>query len=179
MADSVSTYINDHLAGASQAIDLLGHLRDTHRSDSLGEFASGLLVEILADRDKLRELALRIGTGSNAVKEMISHVAEKISRLKLGDKGTIAFGTFESLEFLVLGVHGKQVLWRALKACSAADPRLRHVDYDSLISRAEIQEETIETKRIEIAQKVLLSAELKTFIASPRFKSSGPRGTHL
>jgi hypothetical protein len=155
MADSVSTYVNDHLAGATQAIDLLEHLRNTHRSDPLGEFANGLLVEILADRDKLRELAGRIGTGSNAIKEMISHVAEKISLLKLGDKGTMAFGTFESLEFLVLGVHGKLALWRTLKACSATDPRLRNVDYDSLISRAEIQEETIEAKRIEVAKKVL------------------------
>jgi hypothetical protein len=156
VADSVSTYINDHLAGAAQAIDLLEHLRRVHASDSLGQFANGLLIEISADRDKLRELAKRIGAGSNAIKETISHVAEKISLLKLGDKGTIAFGTFESLEFLVLGVHGKLALWRALKVCSASDPRLRNVDYDDLISRAEIQEKTIEAKRIEIAQKVLL-----------------------
>jgi hypothetical protein len=91
MADSVSTYINDHLAGATQAIDLLEHLRSAHASDSLGQFANTLLVEILADREKLRETASRIGTGSNAIKEVISHVAEKVSLLKLGDKGTNRF----------------------------------------------------------------------------------------
>jgi hypothetical protein len=156
MADSVSTYINDHLAGATQAIDLLEYLRRVHESDSLGPFANALLEDITADRERLRELARRTGAGSNAIKETMSHVAEKISLLKLSDKGTIAFGTFESLEFLVLGVHGKLALWRALKACSASDFRLRNVDYDNLISRAERQEETIEAKRIEIARKVLL-----------------------
>jgi hypothetical protein len=78
--------INDHLAGATQAIELLEHLRRVHA------FASGLLLDIAEARDKLRELARRTGAGSNAIKETISHVAEKMSLLKLGDKGTTQWG---------------------------------------------------------------------------------------
>jgi hypothetical protein len=38
-------------------------MRDQHVGEPLGQFAAGLLVEIEADRDLLRELAERTGIG--------------------------------------------------------------------------------------------------------------------
>lgn len=43
MADPLATYLEDHIAGASYAIDLLGAIRDQHAGEPLGEFAAGML----------------------------------------------------------------------------------------------------------------------------------------
>ncbi len=51
MSDSLATYLQDHLAGAAYAIDVVEFMRDKHKDQELGQFASTLLVEIAADRD--------------------------------------------------------------------------------------------------------------------------------
>jgi hypothetical protein len=88
------------------------------------------------------------------IKEIASRLAEKASRLKLDDGGTIGFETFESLEFLTLGVYGKLALWRALEVAAAIDVRLQGVDYSLLQRRAQAQEEKIEYERLELSRTV-------------------------
>ena len=156
MNDSVQTYVNDHLAGAAHAIDLLEHLRRQHPTDPIGVLASKLLINVKSDAEVLRGIAARINAGSSAMKETVSRLTEKISRFKLDDHGAISFETFECLEFLVLGIHGKRALWLALVACSGADPRLQNINYDVLIERAEQQEAAVDLLRIDVAKEVLL-----------------------
>lgn len=67
-----------------------------------------------------------------------------MSRLKLKQSSPESLGTFEALEFLVLGIHGKWVLWRALNAVAASDSRLAGVDFDRLATRAESQRESVD-----------------------------------
>jgi hypothetical protein len=156
MTDSVQTYVNDHLAGASHAISLLAHLQSKHPSDRIGSFASKLLAEVKSDYETLQGIAVHIDAGSNALKETVSRLSEKIGRFKLDDHGAISFETFECLEFMVLGIHGKRALWQALAACSATDSRLQNVNYDVLIERAERQEAAAESLRIDIAKTILV-----------------------
>ncbi len=66
--DPLATYLEDHLAGAAYAIDLLGAIRDQHASAPLGHFAIGMLVEVEVDNAVLNQLAERIGTGSSGLK---------------------------------------------------------------------------------------------------------------
>jgi hypothetical protein len=154
MTESLATYLQDHLAGASHAIDLLHWLREEHKHDSLGEFTARLVVEIEEDRDVLRRLAEQAGSGSSTVKEMTAHVSERISRLKLSDHGRITLGTFESLEFLVLGIHGKQALWRVMAVLADTDVRLKGPDFSELATKAEGQERKVEARRLELAETV-------------------------
>jgi hypothetical protein len=156
MNDSVQTYVNDHLAGAAHAIDLLEHLRRQHPTDPIGVLASKLLINVKSDAEVLRGIAARINAGSSAMKETVSRLTEKISRFKLDDHGAISFETFECLEFLVLGIHGKRALWLALVACSADDPRLQNINYGVIIERAGQQEAAVELLRIDVAKEVLL-----------------------
>jgi len=51
MTDALTTYLQDHLAGAMRAIELLKAIRNHHGGEPLGQFASELLSEIEADRD--------------------------------------------------------------------------------------------------------------------------------
>ena len=120
MGDPLATYLHDHLAGSVHAVSLLEFIRDQHEREPLGRFASGLLAEIEADRHVLQELADRAGAGSSDLKEFAAWLSEKVTRLKLRHGGD-GLGTFEALEFLELGIHGKWALWRALATVAATD----------------------------------------------------------
>jgi hypothetical protein len=152
MSDPLSTYLHDHLAGSVHAIELLESMRDQHGGEPLGQFAAGLLVEIEADRDVLRELAERLGVGSSGLKELAAWVVEKVSRIKLSSHDAGGFGTFEALEFLELGIHGKLALWRSLAVVAETDVRLQSTNYAILATRAEMQEASVEEQRLAVAR---------------------------
>jgi hypothetical protein len=155
MSDPLSTYLHDHLAGAEQAIDLVKFMRDQHVGEELGQFAAGVLVEIEADREVLRQIADRAGAGSSMLKELTAWFGEKVSRLKLRHDAGNGLGIFEALEFLELGIRGKLALWRALAAVAAADPRLLGINFERLIARAEMQHVKVEKRRLEVARTAL------------------------
>lgn len=159
MSDALATYLQDHLAGAIHAIELLEAMQKRHTGDSLSDFAGALLVEIEADRSVLRDLAERAGAGSSGVKGLTAWITEKVSRIKLSDQDAISFGTFEALEFLVLGIHGKWALWRALALLAPNNSRLQGVDFGRLRARAEMQEAQVDQRRLEIARVVFRPAK--------------------
>jgi hypothetical protein len=152
MSDPLAIYLHDHLAGASMAIELIESMRKEHAGESLGEFAAHLLVEIEADRKVLLELADRAGAGSSAIKDLGAWLSEKVSRVKLSGQNENSFKTFEALEFLQLGIHGKWALWRVLAGLVAIDIRLQGPDFAHLVARAEMQELEVEHRRLEVAQ---------------------------
>ena len=154
MSDSLNIYLQDHLAGAAYAIDLVEFMRDQHTSDELGQFAESLLVDIKADQSTLKQLAERAGVGSSTIKELTAWFSEKVSRLKLRHAAGDALGTFEALEFLALGIWGKLSLWRALGAVAMSDGRLHGMDFEQLAARAEQQHAKVEKRRLQVAHTV-------------------------
>src|SRR4051812_9798913 len=156
--DALQTYLQDHLAGALQAIELLKAMRDHFAGKALGTFAGEMLAEIESDRDVLAQIAKSAGGSPGGLKEWGAWLAEKVSRLKLKHGSDDGLGTFEALEFLVLGIHGKQALWRALEVSSSFDPRLQGVDFHKLLARAESQHQRVEEKRLACAQSVFRQA---------------------
>jgi hypothetical protein len=155
MNDPLAAYLHDHLAGARYAIDLVEALRDHFRDEPLGHFADTLLKDITEDRDTLRNISQRIGSASNALKESAAWLGEKISRFKLNHSDSTGLGTFEALEFLQLGIHGKVVLWRALAEVAANDKRLSGIDFEALVRRAQNQEMLVEQRRLQAARESL------------------------
>jgi hypothetical protein len=160
MSDPLSIYLHDHLAGAALAIELLESMSEQHAGKPLGQFASGLLVEIEQDRDVLRGLSERVGPASNAVKELAAWLAERLSRVKLRGQRDKDLETFEALEFLQLGIHGKLALWRALAVAAATDARLKATDFSHLAGRAEAQENGVEQQRLEAARTAFRPARI-------------------
>lgn len=149
MKDPLATYVHDHLAGATGAIELLEALVDRHSTDSLGHFSRDLLVEVTKDKVVLEQLAAQLNAGSNVLKEAASWLSEKATRLKLHHQTEGALGTFESLEALTLGIIGKEALWTALSQRSSRDVRLQGLDYPTLLARARAQYGLAESQRIE------------------------------
>ena len=60
-SDALTTYLQDHLAGAIHAIELLKAMRDHFAGEPLGAFAAEMLAEIESDRDLLAKLTKRVG----------------------------------------------------------------------------------------------------------------------
>lgn len=79
-------------------------------------------------------------------------MAEKAGRLKLilDDPGGLK--PLESLELLVIGIHGKQSLWRSLAAVAPTVPELAGLDFVTLQARAEDQHARVEVRRVASAR---------------------------
>jgi hypothetical protein len=157
MNDALSTYLNDHLAGAAFAIELLEHLRDTRENTALGTFAAYLLEEVVADRDILQGLRDQIG-GNSLLKETVGRLAEGATWLKLRLSSDTDFGEFETLEILSLGVVGKQKLWSALAEIAPLVPQLGDLNFERLMRRAQDQHDQLDAFRISAAKKALTCA---------------------
>jgi len=152
--DPLPTYLQDHLAGALHAIELLKAMHDHFSGEPLGTFAGEILAEVEADREVLARLTERAGGTAGGVKEWGAWLAEKVSRIKLKHGSAGGLGTFEALAFLVLGVHGKRALWRAMAEVASFDARLQGVDFRELAARAENQHQKIEERRLASAHSV-------------------------
>ena len=154
MNDALSTYLDDHLAGAAFAIELLEHLRDTRENTTLGTFAAHVLEEVVADRDVLKGLCDQLG-GNSLLKETVGRLAEGATRLKLRLSTDTDFGEFETLEILSLGVVGKQKLWSALAEIAPLVPQLGDLNFERLMRRAQDQHDQLDAFRISAAKKAL------------------------
>ncbi len=162
MSDPLVTYLEDHKAGAGLAIGLLQAMEARHDDESLSQFARSILVGVEEDEKTLQILAKEIGTGSNLLKEATAWVGEKASRIKLGAGLSGDFGTFEALEFLALGIQGKLSLWHALQVVAVLDTRLRGLDFNALIAKAEAQYTKVEERRLALASTALSPTTLRT-----------------
>jgi hypothetical protein len=149
VSDSLVTYLHDHLAGSNFAIELLEFLRDKHAGDPLSGVFAALLADMDQDRKTLQVIIERAGNGYPVLKEAAAWLGEKMSELKLR---LGAFGTFEALEAVALGILGKLALWQALSTIADTDARLRAVDFERLAARAREQHARVEDLRLQAAR---------------------------
>jgi hypothetical protein len=152
--ERLSTYLNDHLAGAAAGLEMVSTLAaiDGHRG-----WADALRAEIEQDRTTLEALMQRLNIQSSTVRQSTGWLAEKFARLKtrLDDTSGGALQQLELLEALSLGIEGKRSLWTALQTAAADNDHLRSVDYDTLIERAQTQRRTVEVQRLQAAADAL------------------------
>ena len=155
MTDSnLATYLNDHLAGAVAALELLEHLEKAQAGAPVARALSELRIEIDADRAALQSLMTHLGVTESKPRKAAAWLAERLASLKLrlDDSGDGAFRLFESLEVVSLGIEGKLALWRTLAAVAPALPNVGSLDYQTLILRAVGQRERAEDMRLRVAQ---------------------------
>jgi hypothetical protein len=156
--EHLATYLNDHLAGATAAIELLDQLEKAHAGESLAGVIAGLHADIEADRHELEDLMKRLDISESRTRKVSAWLTEKVAELKLrfDDPAGGALRLFESLEALSLGIEGKHSLWLALAAAAEDVPALRVADYERLARRAEEQRGRTEALRLEAARKALI-----------------------
>jgi hypothetical protein len=152
MSDPLATYLHDHLAGSTFAVELLDSLRERYSNQELGAFAASLLVEIKADQQVVQQIADQVGKGHFDLKEATAWLAEKASRFKLNHDEPGGLGTFEALETLALGIAGKLKLWQVLPVIAGVDTRIPENGFEKLAARAQDQHDRVEEYRIKLAE---------------------------
>jgi hypothetical protein len=153
----LTTYLNDHLAGSVVALELLELLPPLVRPAER-DILNGLRTEIREDQQLLKELLEQLGEKESPMRKVAAWITEKLGevKLKFDDPGDGELRVLEALEALGLGVQGKLGLWRALRTISAADSRLRAVDFGRLERRALDQFERVDRLRLQFARTALV-----------------------
>lgn len=151
----LASYLNDHLAGAVVAMELLEHLERAHLGESVGRFISELKADITADRHELEELMSQHNIPASLPRKAAAWLSEKGIQLKvrLADPGAGALYLLETLDALSVGIEGKRLLWRAISAASV--PGLADSEYTRLQERAEEQRSRVEAIRLDAAKSAL------------------------
>jgi hypothetical protein len=150
--ERLHTYLNDHLAGSVAAIELLDEVIEHHSEDRFGKIFRDWRGDIRADQETLRNLIRKLGAEESAIRKAGAWVAEKFSRIKIGDVDDSA-GLLQALEALALGITGKRLLWRSLGAIAQNFAALQGTDFGELEKRAQDQFERVETLRLEMARE--------------------------
>jgi hypothetical protein len=158
-AEPLHLYLNDHLAGAIAALELLDDLIARHEAHRLASFLAELRDDVAADQQSLRELMEKVGADENALRKASAWLGEKVGRAKLRFSGESSMGLLQAFEALVLGVTGKKLLWRSLAAISSNIVELQGTDFRNLEFRAEEQTEKLESERLQISREVLSDRE--------------------
>jgi hypothetical protein len=154
--ESLTAYLNDHLAGSVGAIELVERTIRENEGDPLAEALGRILEEIREDQEVLRGLLERFGASENPFKQAGAWLAEKAGRLKLGGTDEPRdLSRLEVLEMLAMGIHGKRALWRALRTVASRYDELRGLDLDLLERRAVAQHEEVDRLRLEAAPGAL------------------------
>jgi hypothetical protein len=149
---NLAIYLNDHLAGAVVALEILDGLLD-HDDVELKRCAQELRSAIEEDRVELVRLMGAANIATSSVRRAIGWLGEKAVALKLtfDDPADGRLRTFELLETIALGIDGKRALWAVLRTISVNVPSLQAADYARLARRAEDQRGTVEAFRLQWA----------------------------
>ena len=152
----LAIYLNDHLAGATGGLELVGRALASNREIEFEGFLEQLRRDIEYDRKALEELMDRFEIGRDRLKLKAAWVAEKIGRLKLNGALTAysPLSRVVELESLTIGVNGKLAMWQALAELSD-DPVLADFDVERFAERAAAQLRDLERNRRAAARLAL------------------------
>jgi len=152
--EHLATYLNDHLAGAVAAVELMEHVEKTYADTSVGRIVADVRADVEADRAELEALIARLQVAQSAVRKAAAWLAERAARLKLraDDPAGGPLHLLEAVEAISLGIEGKGALWRLLAAVAPSVPVLQTLDYARLLDRAESQGGRLEPVRLEAAR---------------------------
>ena len=154
----LAVYLNDHLAGAVAAHELVKRGASSNEGTEYGEFLNELEHEIAEDRATLVRLMERFDVAQDKLKVTGAFIGEKLGRLK-PNAHLLSYSPLSrvvELEVLALGIDGKLSLWRALLDMEHADERLDPEELQTLIDRAAAQRSQLEPFRLRAVEEALL-----------------------
>ena len=136
---------------------MIERLIDLYEGKPIGQFFIELIVDIRSDQDELRRLMSALEVSESSIRKAGAWMVEKFSRPKLelvSQDGAIELETFQALEGLLLGIRGKEALWRALATVAGSYPQPKGFDFEQLKNRAVDQGERVEAKRLEVLRSI-------------------------
>lgn len=150
----ISTYLNDHLTGASVGVELFRRAAKSHANTNRGPELAALTREIEQDVQTLREILRRLDVEENKPMMALGWAAEKVGRLKpngyLVRRSPLA--DLVELEGLRGAVAGKTAGWQVLRALAMHDDRLTKEEFEVLLQRADDQSQRLYKLHLQVAQ---------------------------
>lgn len=155
--DPLGLYLNDHMAGATLGLDLAKRIAEAAGNSPSGAAMAEIAADIEADRNLLEDLIARLGYQEHNIKQAAAWMAEKLSRLRLNRAvvGSADLARLMEMETLSMGVQGKRNLWETLRMVAGSDPNLSSLDFDTLIARADDQQNRLSAQRRLMAAPAL------------------------
>ena len=156
MAEPLSIYLNDHLAGSTAGARLARRLWASNEDDpEFGPDLAEVCTEVEADREELRAVMDRLGVSKSVLKPVAAILGERLGRLKPNGRlrGYSPLSRLDELELLQVGVAGKRRLWRALDQTHRED--LPEFELGTLAERATEQLRRLEALHLKAAARAL------------------------
>ena len=156
----LDSYLNDHLAGSVGALELIAHCAHLYKDEPLGTFFAEMKTRIGADQNTLRDLMSRLRIEESKVRQASAWAGEKLGRALFAIAGNEpdGLGLLLALEGLIMGIAGKQLLWRALSATNL--PKLEQFDFEKLQRRAQEQIKRAQAEQVRSARRALADQRL-------------------
>ena len=151
-------YLEDHHALLVGAEQLTGRILGETRDDELRSFLTGLLPELVDDREAVERHLDTLGRGPSRLKDTGAWLGEKAGRLKLNGnaRGYSPLSRLVELEALSLALAGNRALWRAL---GHAGPEDRREDAGARASRSDERIDRAEQLRLVAADSALAAGD--------------------
>jgi hypothetical protein len=141
-----ATYLQDHLAGADTAIQMVRGLGGAYRGVPEGALFASLYEQFREDRAVVEAILAELGYTSRSAKRLAGQATGSALRAVAGGApGDLSL--FRTLEALAIGVQGKRCLWRAAQAIVALPHPPGRRSFVELEADAVRQWETIERHR--------------------------------
>ena len=139
-------YMNDQLALGILWREVARRAAGSNQGTDVGDALARVSAAIAEDVDTFAAIMRRLGIRRNPLKTSAVIAGERVGRLKLNGRiGSYSpLSRFVELDFLVMGIEGKRVLWANLRDLAGLGTRLPDVDFAALIERAERQRAELE-----------------------------------
>ncbi len=113
--NKLETYLSDHLSGSIVAIDLARRRASSQGDDEVGMELRRFAAEVERDQRTLRQVLASLDASPSMVKELIATGTAWVDSIRSALNLAGAPNLVRDLELLIMGVRGKELLWRALE----------------------------------------------------------------
>jgi hypothetical protein len=153
----LAIYMNDQLALGVLWREMARRSARSNHGSPTGEALAAVATAIAEDVETFEAMMARLQIPKQPVKPVLAMAGERLGRLKLNGrvKGYSPLSRFEELDFLVMGIDGKVVLWCNLRDHAGLGTRLPDVDFDALIERARSQRSLLEPFHAQAGREAL------------------------
>jgi hypothetical protein len=158
--DFLTTYLQDHRAGAETGSDLARRMHEENKGTQYEDFLGHIAEEIEEDVVVLEQIMDRFDVSLDGLKTAVAKVGEKLGRLKPNNQLTGYSPLSRVLEFegLRAGVQGKLSLWDSLLEIAPFEDRLDAEEMAQLLTRAEAQLEGLRVHHRLAAREAFVAA---------------------
>jgi len=156
-------YMNDQLALGLVFREVARRAAGENAGTPLGDALAEVSTEIAEDIATFEQLMERLGLHRSRAKARLAIAVKRLGRIKPNGR-VLAYSPlsrFAELDFLVMGIEGKKILWPNLADLADLRARLPDVDFDALIERANSQRAVLEPFRARAGRSALATSPAK------------------